>query len=493
MNGGAPTKALSKGKVKELNGLVEELMQHGFREANGADELLAQHRDMAGVLDRIRRVEPKLRTTNGRPRMETVAHFMRWAVERGCQVENVRVAEHAEYGGLGLESCGPIPAGECIITVPRSMFFYVTNEPRYRQLLELMPGAMMSEQGNIMLALALIMERFRAKSDWKPYLDLLPDRYTTPLYYTTEDMGELAETDAFLPALKLCKHIARQYGFIRRFVQEKVDELRDCFTYDVFRWAVSTVMTRQNKVPVNLAEFDGMDHTLALIPLWDMANHAFPDTANETRCVAETCYNATNEQLECSLTREVSDIASVPIFIVYGTRTDAEFLVHNGFVCPRNPHANVQKRFTLVPAIPLYKERAHLLELLGMPTTGTFSFGPAREPAAATTTTPISQELISLARVSSMTAKELDEYTAMKETQRQTLRTYQALLPAELCARTERWLATVMKIMLLRYPTTIEQDEALLKTNRHHIRRLLIEYRLGEKQILRSWCSLRGV
>ena len=68
-----------------------------------------------------------------------------------------------------------------------------------------------------------------------------------------------------------------------------------------------------------------------------------------------------------------------------------------------------------------------------------------------------------------MTAKELDEYTAMEETQRQTLRTYQALLPAELCARTERWLATVMKIMLLRYPTTIEQDEALLKTNRHHI------------------------
>uniref|UniRef100_A0A182M9B2 protein-histidine N-methyltransferase n=1 Tax=Anopheles culicifacies TaxID=139723 RepID=A0A182M9B2_9DIPT len=235
MNNGAPGKALSKGKVKELNGLVEELMQHGFREANSNEELLNQHRNMAGVLDRIRRIEPKLRTTNGRSRMENVDHFTRWAIEGGCHVENVRVAEHTEYGGLGLESTGHIPAGQSIITVPRGLFFYVTNEPRYRMLLDLMPGAMMSEQGNIMLALALIMERFRAKSFWKPYLDLLPDRYTTPLYYTTEDMGELADTEAFLPALKLCKHIARQYGFIRKFVQEKVDDLRDCFTYDVFR------------------------------------------------------------------------------------------------------------------------------------------------------------------------------------------------------------------------------------------------------------------
>ncbi|XP_053667621.1 actin-histidine N-methyltransferase [Anopheles marshallii] len=235
MNNGAPIKALSKGKVKELNGLVEELMQHGFREANTTDELLAQHRNMTSVLDRIRRIEPKLRTTNGRSRMENVDHFTRWAIEQGCQVENVRIAEQTEYGGLGLESTGDIPADDRIITVPRSLFFYVTNEPRYRKLLELMPGAMMSEQGNIMLALALVMERFRAKSFWKPYLDLLPDRYTTPLYYSTEDMEELAETDAFLPALKLCKHIARQYGFIRKFMQEKVDDLRDCFTYDVFR------------------------------------------------------------------------------------------------------------------------------------------------------------------------------------------------------------------------------------------------------------------
>uniref|UniRef100_A0A182SMZ2 protein-histidine N-methyltransferase n=1 Tax=Anopheles maculatus TaxID=74869 RepID=A0A182SMZ2_9DIPT len=252
-------------------------------------------------------------------------------------------------------------------------------------------------------------------------------------------------------------------------------------------WAVSTVMTRQNKVPVNLAEFDGMDFTLALIPFWDMANHAYSDRQEqEDRCVAETCYNATNEQLECTVTREVSATSTVPIFIVYGKRTDAEFLVHNGFVCPQNPYTSVQKRFTLVPAIPLYKERSHLLELLGMSTSGVFAFGLA---TGSYLPDPISPELMSLARVSVMNEKELEHYTALDATERQKLCSYHSILPVELCDRTDRWLATVMKIMLLRYPTTIEQDEALLKTNRqmHHIRRLLIEYRLVEKQTLRSW------
>ena len=34
------------------------------------------------------------------------------------------------------------------------------------------------------------------------------------------------------------------------------------------RWAVSTVITRQNKIPSTTGE-----PTLALIPMWDMCNH----------------------------------------------------------------------------------------------------------------------------------------------------------------------------------------------------------------------------
>ncbi|XP_053672432.1 actin-histidine N-methyltransferase-like [Anopheles nili] len=254
-------------------------------------------------------------------------------------------------------------------------------------------------------------------------------------------------------------------------------------------WAVSTVMTRQNKVPVNLAELDGMDYTLALIPFWDMANHAYPGLSpTKARHVAETCYNPEREQLECSLPHPVDTQSSEPIFIYYGTRTDAEFLVHNGFVYPQNPYTSVQKRFALTPAIPLFKERSHLLDLLGMPTSGVFSFGLADKSRLPV---PIAPELMTLARVSTMTDRELEQYTTMEPMLRQELIACEPLQVSPLNERADRWLATVMKIMLRRYATTIEDDEALLKANRqmHHIRRLLIEYRIAEKLTLHSWVA----
>lgn len=39
--------------------------------------------------------------------------------------------------------------------------------------------------------------------------------------------------------------------------------------FNFSRWAVSSVMTRQNQIPTE----DGSRVTLALIPLWDMCNH----------------------------------------------------------------------------------------------------------------------------------------------------------------------------------------------------------------------------
>ena len=48
-----------------------------------------------------------------------------------------------------------------------------------------------------------------------------------------------------------------------------VPALISLFSLDYCRWAVSSVMTRQNQIPTE----DGSRVTLALIPLWDMCNH----------------------------------------------------------------------------------------------------------------------------------------------------------------------------------------------------------------------------
>ena len=88
------------------------------------------------------------------------------------------------------------------------------------------------------------------------------------------------------------------------------------------RWAASVVSTRQN----NILNKSG-DPQLSLIPLMDFLNHQY---GNE--CIH---FNGDREQIECTTMNEVKK--DQQIFMFYGKRTNAEFLIHNGFV-PRAPN-----------------------------------------------------------------------------------------------------------------------------------------------------------
>ena len=122
--------------------------------------------------------------------------------------------------------------------------------------------------------------------------------------------------------MKQYKFVARQYAYFYRLFANTL--LKDYLTYDEYRWAVSTVMTRQNMIPVSAEGEEGMMN--ALIPYWDMANHDqgrvstdFDPVSNMSLCYArKKC--ARGEQLT----------------IFYGVRANCDLLVHNGFVFPDN-------------------------------------------------------------------------------------------------------------------------------------------------------------
>ena len=59
----------------------------------------------------------------------------------------------------------------------------VTND----QLLRSMPN----------VALALFVLHERSQSKWKPYLDILPDQFNTPLYFDYEQLNRLKSSTAF--------------------------------------------------------------------------------------------------------------------------------------------------------------------------------------------------------------------------------------------------------------------------------------------------------
>lgn len=56
------------------------------------------------------------------------------------------------------------------------------------QILQVMPS--------VLLSLHLLCERRTEDSHWRPYLDILPETYSTPLHFTAEDLKHLKGSPA---------------------------------------------------------------------------------------------------------------------------------------------------------------------------------------------------------------------------------------------------------------------------------------------------------
>lgn len=73
---------------------------------------------------------------------------------------------------------------------------------------------------NVALALMLICELLKGEqSRWHPYLAVLPETFSTPLFYTEEEMEWLRPSPTFEDALKMYRAIARQFAYFHMIVQ----------------------------------------------------------------------------------------------------------------------------------------------------------------------------------------------------------------------------------------------------------------------------------
>ena len=134
-----------------------------------------------------------------------------------------------------------------MLSIPRKVLMSAdtARDSEIGRLIEKDP--MLQTMSNVALALHLLLEKTSPASFWEPYINALPQQgYTTVMYFSEEEMQELRGSPAFEEALKQYKYVARQYAYFYRKFEGTI--LKDYFTYDEYRWAVSTVMTRQNQV-----------------------------------------------------------------------------------------------------------------------------------------------------------------------------------------------------------------------------------------------------
>ena len=168
--------------------------------------------------------------------------------------------------------------------------------------------------------------------------------------------------------------------------------LKDYITYNEYRWAVSTVMTRQNLVPGR----DSETPVNTLIPMWDLANHA--------NGVLSTDFDPEKPATVCHAHREFQ--AGEQFTIFYGVRSNADLLIHNGFVFPDNQTDSLTVKLGVAKTDPLSATRLKLLEKLELHNTTKFHVKRTAEP--------LDGKLVAFLRALQMDQPTLEEYTSME-------------------------------------------------------------------------------
>ncbi|XP_043686728.1 actin-histidine N-methyltransferase isoform X1 [Vespula pensylvanica] len=390
-----------------------------------------------------------------------VGQFMSWLKENDVNVDGASIVGFAGYD-LGLRAERDFLENEPILEIPRKLIF--STQTAAPELESFQRDPLIQQMPQVALAIALLIEKYKENSKWKPYFDILPTSYNTVLYMNLLEMKELKGSLTLETALKQVRNITRQYTYFNRVFQNGDDAvsnlLRDFFSYDDYIWAVSTVMTRQNLIPSE----DGSSMIHALIPMWDMCNH------EEGRIT--TGFNTTSDCCECYAMRDFKK--GEQIFISYGSRTNSDFLVHSGFVCLENKKDGVRLPLGISKSDPLRKERIELLEKLGLPATGDFLLKAGTEP--------ISDSLLAFLRVFNMRKIELTHW--LKSDKVTDLKHVDCALDTIVEENVMKFLLDRLKLLIAKYPSTIEEDLEKLNTRLPKMQRLIVQLRVSEMKIL---------
>lgn len=200
-------------------------------------KILAVHRELDTILRQIIGLQRKFECTY-ETREEAVACFTDWVSSNGAIFTGTSIGNFAGFG-LGMKADMDIVQGSLVIAVPRTLMMTVESAARTQLAPLLERDHILKNMPNVALAVFLLMEKFKGDSFWKPYIDLLPKRYTTVLYFTVDEMEELIGSPTLESALKQVKSIARQFAYFHKLFTTSDDPasqiLKDKFTYDEYR------------------------------------------------------------------------------------------------------------------------------------------------------------------------------------------------------------------------------------------------------------------
>ncbi|XP_041468746.1 actin-histidine N-methyltransferase-like [Lytechinus variegatus] len=421
------------------------------------------------VIEKIRKRQ-KGEPNHQSKREEHFEAFFKWLNKNGVSSDSVKIAKFDQ--GYGLQATKDIKSDEQLLNIPRKVMMTDQNALESPTIGELVRGdRLLKGMPNVALAVFIISEKLKPNSFWKPYLDILPSSYNLPLYFTPDDIKLFKGTTVYGEFLKQYKNIARQYGYLFKLFNLPDNsklQLREHFTYDFYRWAVSTVMTRQNQIPAK----DSKGLSLSLIPLWDMCNHANGEMKTDFIEETDSCINMALRDFN----------VGEQIFICYGRRSSSDLLLYSGFIYQDNIFDGMAIQLGLSTSDRLYAMKAQLCAVMKLTV-------PSQNYHISSGKVPVSLELLTFLRIFCMNDFELRD-RLLGENRTNAL--YNLVDRNKIVSklnelRTCVYLATRITLLQRQYKTSIQEDEEKLKDEKLSAReRTATELLLIEKRTLEN-------
>lgn len=407
-----------------------------------------------------------------RDREECIEEFHHWARENGVVFENVAV-KSVGNSELGVFATDNFKEGDIFVKIPKEAMLtsdLVTASPIGPLIAN---DPMLSSMPNVALALLLLHELYSGDSKWQPYINVLPRRFSNILYFSIDQIELLKGTSMFLEALNVVRSIARQYAYLSNmFLKHPLGKelgFADKLNYEDYKWAVATLMTRQNPIPSTTGQNQAV---LALIPFLDMCNHVEGPVSID--------YNPETKECECFAANPVKPRDEIKIY--YGPRPNTELVVYNGFFYAENSHDYIKLKLGLSKSDPCFATRKELTTKLGLE-----EFFPlARLP------TPIKDSLAAFIVIAQASKEELEKMQKLKVTELAGQLNGGELVGKETKIKCLQFLKDRCMLFMKLVPGTIEGDTKKLEERYDeekeeempHTEVLSIMLRRNEKKLL---------
>ncbi|KAJ1950437.1 hypothetical protein EC988_004387, partial [Linderina pennispora] len=270
-----------------------------------------------------------------------------WVTEHGGSASKVRI-EAVPGVGNGVVAKQALTAGEAYIHIPPEL---IITDKVCRSILP----ADSKLEGRPLMCAFLVHERLVNKqSFWKPYIDVLPKEFHTPLFFSDDELQFLDGTPAGSSVGEMREKYMKEYEQALEAVEETVLP-RSVFTFNMYLWAVTVCTSRSFTDDLVKDHEDARSARNAiLLPLMDMVNH-YPQSKVTWR----------HGTSGISLVTEAGLAVGSQALNNYGPKSNEELMLGYGFCIAGNPFDFFHVKLNYA-SDPLYMQKKQVLEATGL-------------------------------------------------------------------------------------------------------------------------------